>query len=91
MTADISTTTERDEDDIALDQLLAEFKENHRMKAEKEAEEAKKPVRLEVDIPRLIYNQSAQASAFDGISLDEFVADALEIYLGDDYNPDEEA
>ncbi len=81
------TATEPDADEIMIDALLAEFKEKRRRKEENEG----KLTRLEADIPKSIYSQSAQAAAQSGISLDEFIADALEIYLGDDYKPDEEA
>jgi predicted HicB family RNase H-like nuclease len=75
--------TEGNLDDLRIDTLLAECKEQPPQETQEEAGQSR--TRLEVDIPKSLYKQSAQASAQIGISFDQYVADALEIYLGDEY------
>jgi metal-responsive CopG/Arc/MetJ family transcriptional regulator len=40
---------------------------------------------VEINLPDELHRQAERIAQKEGISLDQFIADAIEIYLGDDY------
>jgi metal-responsive CopG/Arc/MetJ family transcriptional regulator len=40
---------------------------------------------VEINLPDDLHRQAERIAQKEGISLDQFIADAIEIYLGDDY------
>jgi metal-responsive CopG/Arc/MetJ family transcriptional regulator len=40
---------------------------------------------VEINLPDELHRQAERIAQKEGISLDQFIADAIEIYLGEDY------